>query len=243
MFFARFMLLVLPVSLIVFQHSDAWRRRRRRRCPIRNCEVSSWSSWSLCSAYSCGQRGNQSRLRTITSHPSCGGAACSSPLHQTRQCYSSTRLVNCQLSSWSEWSACTTTSASRKMPGTQFSSRHRITKEQCGGTCMLAFHKTRTCSRTSVNCKLSPWSQWSACTLMTCDVFSGIQFSTRHKIIKEKRRGRCTSKLRTSQSCISNFTCRNGGSLNEGSCSCKEGFSGVCCEEADSSSQGMYSKY
>ena len=182
MFSATIIPLVLLVLFIVFQHADAWQRRPRRRCPRRDCEVSYWSSWSSCSANSCGDRGNQSRSRIITSNSSCGGVACPPSLDETRQCYSSA-LVNCQLSSWSEWSVCTATSC--KKSGIQFSSRHRITTEQCGGTCTSTFRKTRTCSRISVDCQVSSWSEWSACTLTTCDVSSGIQFSTRHKIIKE----------------------------------------------------------
>ena len=301
MFLARIGVFFLLVSVIFFQHTDAWRRRRRRRCPVRDCEVSYWSSWSSCSAYSCGQRGYESRSRTIRTYSSCGGAACPSSLYQTRQCYSSTP-EDCHLSSWSEWSTCTATSC--HVSGTQSSSRHRITTEQCGGTCTSTFRKTRTCSRTSVDCQLSSWSEWStclktstcdlsgtqsstrdkiveekcggrcsssvqktrtcfatgtpsipvdcqlsswsewsACTSTTCDVSSGIQFSTRQKIVKEKCGGKCTSMLRKSKSCISNFTCRNGGSLSGGSCSCTKGFSGVCCEKADSSPQGMYSQY
>ena len=63
---------VLLASFIVFHHADAWRRRRRRRCTPRGCEVSSWSSWSRCSADQCGQQGSQHRTRTVTSHASCG---------------------------------------------------------------------------------------------------------------------------------------------------------------------------
>ena len=177
MFSPRITLLVLLFLFIVFQHADAWRRRRRRRCPVRDCEVSYWSSWSSCSADSCGQRGYESRSRTITSYSSCGGAACPSSLDETRQCYSSA-LINCRLSSWSEWSACTATSCEES--GTQFSSRYRITTEKCGGTCTSTFRKTRTCSGISVDCQVSSWSEWSACTLTTCDVSSDIQFSTRH---------------------------------------------------------------
>ena len=359
MFSARITLLVLLITFIVFQHADA---RRRRRCPRRDCEVSYWSSWSSCSANSCGQRGHQSRSRMITSHSSCGGTACPSSLDETRQCYSSTP-VNCQLCSWSEWNACTTTSCHES--GTQLSSRFRLTTEQCGGTCTSIFRKIRTCSRTSVDCRLSSWSEWSACvntstcdlsgiqsstrdkmveekcggrcssslqktrkcfaagtpslpvdcqlsswsewsacvntstcdlsgiqsstrhkmveekcggrcsfslqktrkcfaagtpslpvdcqlgswsewsacTLTTCNVSSDIQFSTRHKIINENCGGTCTSMLRKTKSCTSNFSCQNGGSLKGGRCFCTKGFSGVCCEKADSSSQGMYSQY
>ena len=197
---ARITVLVLFVSLIVFQHTGAWRRRRRRRCTPLACVVSSWSSWSSCSATnSCGQRGQQRRSRTITSQPSCGGAACPS-LDVTRQCYSSTP-VNCQLSSWSQWSACTASSCGAR--GTQSSSRHRIITEQCGGTCTYTFRKTRSCySSTPVNCQLSSWSRWSACTASSCGA-RGTQSSSRHRIITEQCGGTCTSTLRKTRSCYS----------------------------------------
>ena len=91
-----------------FLETDAWRRRRRRRrsCSPRNCEVSSWSSWSSCSAEQCGQQGSQRRTRSQITEVSCGGSECPT-LEETRQCYG-TRSVNCQLSSWSAWSACST---------------------------------------------------------------------------------------------------------------------------------------
>ncbi len=69
-----------------------------------------------------------------------GGAPCPD-LYETRPCYGTTP-VNCQLSSWSEWSACTTPCG---VLGTQSSSRHRITTEQCGGSCTSTFRKTRAC--------------------------------------------------------------------------------------------------
>ena len=139
---AKITIIVILLSLLVFvDHSDAWRRRRRRRkCSRVNCQVSSWSSWSSCNATQCGQRGSQSRSRTIETSPSCGGTQCPD-LNETRTCYGTT-LVNCQLSSWSEWSACT---SSCGISGSQRSSRHRITTEQCGGTCTSTFRKTRAC--------------------------------------------------------------------------------------------------
>ena len=245
---ARTTVFALFVSFIVFEHTEAWsgRRRRRYQCSPSACEVSSWSSWSSCSVNSCGQsgqqRGQQRRSRTISSQPSCGGAACPS-LDETRQCYSSTP-VNCQLSSWSEWSACTATSCGAR--GTQSSSRHRIIKEQCGGTCTSTFRKTQSCySHASVDCQLSSWSEWSACAkTSTSYACKGIESSTRHKIMMEKCGGTCTSILRKSRTCLAAFTCLNGGSLSGGKCLCAKGFFGVCCEKADfsyQSGQGMYS--
>ena len=65
--------LVILVALLIFVHrSDAW--RRRRRCPVRDCQVSSWSPWSSCSAGQCGQQVSQSRSRHVEFSSSCGGA-------------------------------------------------------------------------------------------------------------------------------------------------------------------------
>lgn len=163
--------LVIVVALLMLVHqSDAWRRRRRRRrrCPVRNCQVGSWSSWSSCSAPQCVQQGSQGRSRTQVSSPACGGAQCPD-LHETRQCHAN-KPVDCQLSSWSKWSACTTPCG---VSGTQHSARQRIFTEQCGGTCTSTFQKTRACPELS---------------------------------------------------------CLNGGSLKDGTCFCKEGYSGYCCE-------------
>ena len=161
---------------IVFNHTDAWfSRRRRRKCTPRACEVSSWSSWSSCSAEQCVQHGWQRRTRTEESSPSCGGSECPE-LDETRQCYG-TRSQDCQLSSWSEWSACSTPCG---VSGIQSSSRQRVVNEQCGGRCTSTFRKTRACLELS---------------------------------------------------------CQNGGSLKRGTCFCKEGHSGVCCEKGQ---QGKY---
>ena len=137
----------MVVLFVLVSQCDAWRRRRRRRCPVRDCDVTSWSYWSYCSTDQCGHQGHQSRSRTIQSNPSCGGAACPDNLHQTRLCYGST-AVHCQLSYWSQWSACTTACG---VSGTQTSFRHKITLEQCGGSCTSTFTKTRACSISCFN--------------------------------------------------------------------------------------------
>ena len=169
MFSAKiFIVVVLMVWFVLVSQCDAWRRRRRRRCPVRDCDITSWSYWSYCSADQCGQQGYQSRSRMIVSQPSCGGATCPDNRYETRQCYGST-AVDCDLSYWSEWSACTTVCG---VSGMQTSSRHRITTEQCGGSCTSTFSKTRSCPQIS---------------------------------------------------------CLNGGSLKDGTCFCKEGYSGNCC--------------
>lgn len=244
---------VLLVGCVVFQQADAFLRRgrrRRRRCTPTACQVSQWSSWSSCSAFGCGQQGSEQRSRTVVSSPSCGGAACPG-LAETRLCYSSTP-VDCQLSSWSEWSVCSTPCG---VSGTQSSDRHRITTAQCGGTCTSTFQKTRACPElsclnegilkdntcfckdgyggvcceksVSLDCQLSSWSEWSACTTQ-CGV-SGTQSSERSKIRAEKG-GTCTSVFRKTRACPE-LSCLNGGSLEDNTCVCKMGFTGVCCEK------------
>ena len=256
-------IVVLLILVIDIHHCSAWRRRRRRRsgctpvhctvsnwshwtscsastcrtegsqtrsrsitthpscggnaCPSNlqesrrcygsrpeNCQLSSWSYWSSCSASTCGREGSQTRSRSITTSPSCGGNACPSNLQESRLCYGS-RAENCQLSSWSEWSACPAIRCGSS--AMQTSARHRIITEKCGGWCTSTFRKTRMCVRAPVNCKLSSWSGWSTCNGTVCTAGHGTQVSFRNKTIKEACGGTCTSILLRKQSC-SNFFSR-----------------------------------
>ena len=74
----------LVLCLVMMDQTEGWRRRRRRRCPVRNCAVSSWTSWSTCTQ-ACGNGGSQHRTRRVTQGPSCGGS-CPYGLKQTRAC-------------------------------------------------------------------------------------------------------------------------------------------------------------
>ena len=138
----------LVVFILLFSQfqngAESWRRRRRRSCTPQDCQVSSWHSWNSCSVSKCGQQGSQSRSRSVTGYASCGGASCSQ-LHESRQCYGSTP-ENCQLSSWSQWSACNAKKC------VQTSTRHRISTEKCGGWCTSTFRKTRMCPQAPDNC-------------------------------------------------------------------------------------------
>ena len=167
-----------------------------------NCQVSSWSYWNSCSASTCGRQGSQTRSRSITSYPSCGGNTCPSNLQESRLCYGS-RVENCQLSSWSEWSACPAIRCGSS--AMQTSTRHRITTEMCGGWCTSTFRKTRMCFRGPVNCELSSWSEWNTCNGTVCTAGHGTQVSFRHKAIKETCGGACTSTFLKTRSCFNSI--------------------------------------
>ena len=79
------------------------------------------------------------------------------------------------------------------------------------------------------NCKLSPWSSWSACNHECGN--AGVQIRTRHKIEQECCGGTCGS-LKETRPC-NRVACRNGGTPLHGRCSCRGGYTGTCCETGE----------
>lgn len=230
------------------------------QCPARDCDVTSWTFWSRCTSDQCGQLGAQSRSRMIVTRPTCGGRECPDNLFETRQCYGG-NPVDCELSEWTSWSSCTTPcgasgtqSSSRhrvlteKCGGTCSSSLSRTRsclQTSCfnggsvqNGACRCRDGFTGNCCQEeicngpspAVDCQLSSWSEWSHCTT-DCGV-GGLQTRTRQRTIYERCGGSCSggSDLKMERSC-SRKTCFNGGSLMGGACSCKEGYTGYCCEK------------
>ena len=118
------------------------------RCTPQDCQVSSWTYWSSCYGERCGGRGVQRRTRWQDIVPSCGGSECPI-LEETRSCDSELTRWDCQLSSWSHWSTCSTPCG---VSGVESSSRYKIITEQCGGYCP------------SILLKISPVSNWAAST-------------------------------------------------------------------------------
>lgn len=75
--------LFLAVIMMV-DRTEGWRRRRRRRCPVTNCAVDNWSTWSPCTQ-PCGIGGTQRRQRKVIRGATCGGS-CSFALVDSQPC-------------------------------------------------------------------------------------------------------------------------------------------------------------
>ena len=217
-------LIFLLVTLMFITESQSW--RRRYWCSSVNCRVSSWSTWSQCSAWQCGTAGNQQRTRRVITNPSCGGTGCPSNMVDKRMCYGNTP-INCQVSSWSSWSVCSTVQCGKS--GFEQRSRYIIRYSICGGTaCPSTLQETRICYGTKPSaCIYSTWSTWSSCPAFRC---GETQTSSRQIDAREQCGGTpCNiTALSKTRACKQTF-CVNQGTLSDGKCYCKSGFHGSCC--------------
>jgi hypothetical protein len=118
-------------------------------CPPVDCVVSEWSEYSSCDGQS-----TQTRTRTVITPASNGGTACG-VLSETIDCpLEPDPVVNCVLSEWSTYSACTN--------NTQTRTRTVITPASGGGTACGVLSETISCV-SDVDCELSEWSAYSNC--------------------------------------------------------------------------------
>lgn len=132
------------------------------RCPV-DCEVSEYGSWGRCSK-TCGG-GVQKKARVIVVQPGWGGEACPL-LEESRACNTGACPVDCRLTLWGPWSDCSKPCDH----GTRTRTRRVATVEAHGGKqCAETRLQTETChvKPCPVHCKVTSWSQWSACT-KTC---------------------------------------------------------------------------
>ena len=120
--------IVLIQIIALNELSDGWRRRRRRRrrCYPRNCVLSSWGSWSRCSA-TCGSSGRKTRTRRVLRYAYCGGSCYSTS--QSTSCPGNCCPIACSYS-WGSWSSCSATC----QYGTRNRSPRIYGRPSCGGT-------------------------------------------------------------------------------------------------------------
>ena len=72
-------------------------------CPT-DCELAAWSGWSACTESCSG--GSQYRARRVVVRARNGGRGCPGPTHQARACNTSPCPVDCELTGWGAWGAC-----------------------------------------------------------------------------------------------------------------------------------------
>jgi hypothetical protein len=176
-------------------------------CPT-NCVVGNWSAWSACSASCGGSGGSQSRTRNIT-QPSCGGTCSATELEHTRSCNDGCCTYDCVWAAYGAWSSCSVTCGM----GTQTRVRTVQTAEACGGLCPGDAMESQMCTQPAcalspVDCIVSMWSAWSACST-TC---GATKARTRSVTQAAENGGIPCPTLNDSELCNSQIACSNSSS-------------------------------
>jgi len=129
-----------------------------------DCETTTWTQWSHCSA-TCGE-GKERRNRKVT-HPSQhGGIPCPEDLKEARKCQQPDCPIDCSLDAWTAWFPC-----SKSCDGGSQTRFRAITVQPAGGgkACPPEASEERSEERTCGNiacpsdCAFAPWTAWSNC--------------------------------------------------------------------------------
>jgi len=133
-----------------------------------DCDVSDWTAWTACSK-TCGGEGQQTRYRVITATAFMGGKACPSLL-ANRPCKADGCPVDCVISPWGAWGACSATCG----VGRQTRARTQLVAAAHGGkACPLTSVQSQLCHEHDCqDCKVSQWTPMYECS-KTCG--GGIQ--------------------------------------------------------------------
>merc|ERR1719389_761450 len=128
---------------------------------FQDCEVSKWDP-EECTKKCAG--GEQMLTRSVLTHPD-GGADCLS-LEAERSCNNVPCPVDCDLSSWSEWSKCSAQCGG----GVQQRLREVKQAMKYGGKPCLPTSEGKSCNMQACekDCELSRWTKWSRCS-KDCD--------------------------------------------------------------------------
>ncbi|KAK7939999.1 hypothetical protein WMY93_003325 [Mugilogobius chulae] len=181
---------------------DSARPETVRPCLLpckKDCVVTPFSEWTACPADCVPENGSvasQSRYRTIIQRPSNGGQECPDTLYEERECES---LPVCPVYRWRthKWHSCSIVpdSVRRGLAGPG---------ELCGDGLETRGFMVEVCHvPCPLDCKLSDWSAWSACSA-SCG--SGLKI--RSKWLREKafNGGRPCPKLDLKNQCHQNNT-------------------------------------
>ncbi|XP_019508397.1 PREDICTED: spondin-1 isoform X3 [Hipposideros armiger] len=160
------------------------------------CTMSEWITWSPCSI-SCGT-GMRSRERYVKQFPE-DGSVCTLPTEETEKCTVNEECSpsSCLMTEWGEWDECSATC------GMGMKKRHRMVKMSPadGSMCKSETSQTEKCMMPechTIPCLLSPWSEWSDCSV-TC----GKGMRTRQRMLKSLAElGDCNEELEQVEKCM-----------------------------------------
>jgi hypothetical protein len=169
-------------------------------CP-QDCVVTAWSAHSACSA-TCGI-GQQRRTRVVLHAPARGGAGCPA-LADSKACNAAMCPVDCNLGSWSGWTACHTQCGG----GTQERARSALRDAAHGGKACASKRATRECNTAGcpIGCHVSEWGTWGVCS-HACG--TGAHTRKRTVTIKPAHNGAACPALEESETCNTDACARD----------------------------------
>jgi hypothetical protein len=136
---------------------------------VNQCNVSAWGRWGVClpkgSLKRCGT-GSQHKSRTVV--PAYMGVVCSNATKQSRSClFNKPCLVDCKVSVWSKWSTCKAQGKTCGTSGSKLMSRSVVAYPKHGGRSCPRLLKFKPCNTAPcpVDCALSLWGPWGACSV------------------------------------------------------------------------------
>jgi len=158
-----------------------------------DCSVSGWSAWGACST-SCGG-GAQTRSRSVLVASLNGGASCP-PLSDSQACNAQPCPVDCQVSGWGGWGACSVACGG----GTQVSIRTVLVAPANGGLSCPTLSQSQTCNNFGcpVDCQVSAWQNSGGCSV-PCG--GGTQAQYRTTIVNAANGGAACPALQQTVSC------------------------------------------
>jgi hypothetical protein len=171
-------------------------------CPS-NCVWAAFGAWSGCSV-TCGM-GTQTRTRAIQTAEACGGS-CPGNAMELQPCTQPACAlppVDCQVSQWAAWSACSATCGTSV---TKSRTRSVTRVAANGGVPCPTLMDSADCGLgcCPVDCAVSPWTTWSVCSV-TCG--SGTRSRSRIATTDAACGGTSCPHLSESVTCSSQTTC------------------------------------